>query len=215
MKKTYNYFIPSTDAELLRWLNNYKEQITVQGPLVGLTPAEVTELQDKAQKGIDGLLAVTLKKREYQEAILAKNLVRNEEVAFIANASIILKRSALYTENIGGVLGIINTAGTQSRVTLQPAMRVNVFPDYVELGFNKRGQAGVTIFSRIHGTEEWTKLVNAGVSPYKDTRPLQVAGKAEVREYIARCYNNDEFVGQNSEVYTAVFGGIVGGAVNS
>lgn len=215
MKKTYNYFIPSTDAELLRWLNNYKEQITVQGPLVGLTPAVVTELQDKAQKGIDGLLAVILKKREYQEAILAKNLVRNEEVAFIANASIILKRSALYTENIGGVLGIINTAGAQSRVTLQPAMRVNVFPDYVELGFNKRGQAGVTIFSRIHGTEEWTKLGNAGVSPYKDTRPLQVAGKAEVREYMARCYSSDEFVGQNSEVYTAVFGGIAGGAVNS
>lgn len=212
MKKTYNYFIPSKDAELLRWLNNYKEQIVIKGPLLGLTPAQVTELQDKAQKAMDRLLAVVLKKQEYQDAILAKNQTRNEEVGFIANISVMLKRNALYTENIGGALGIITTAGTQSKVTLQPAMKVNVYPDYVELAFNKRGQTGITIFTRIRGIEEWTKLGSAVQSPYKDTRQLQAGAKAEVREYMARCYSSDEFVGQNSEVYVAVFGGVAGSA---
>lgn len=212
MKKTYSYFIPSKDAELLRWLNNFSEQIAGKGPLLGLAAAQVTELQEKAQKGIDGLLAVVLKKQEYQDAILVKNQIRDEEVAFIANASVVLKRSALYTENIGAALGIITTTGAQSRSSLQPTMKVNVFPDYVELGFNKRGQTGIVIFTRLHGTEEWTKLGNAIQSPYKDTRALQVAGKAEVREYMARCYSNDEFVGQNSDVYIVVFGGVAGGA---
>ncbi len=36
--------------------------------------------------------------------------------------------------------------------------------------------------------------------------------RAEVREYMARCYSSDEFVGQNSEVYVAVFGGVAGSA---
>ncbi|SIS74767.1 hypothetical protein SAMN05421788_101967 [Filimonas lacunae] len=215
MKKTYNYFIPSKDAELLRWLNNFKEQIAIKGPLLGLAPAQVTELQDKAQRGMVGLMTVVLKKQEYQDAILAKNQVCVEEVNFITNAAVVLKRNALYTENIGRALGIVTTAGAQSKVSLQSAMKVNVYPDYVEIGFNKRGQTGVIIFTRMHGKEERAKLGNAIQSPYKDTRPLQVTGKAEVREYMVRCYSNDEFVGQNSEVRVAVFGGVVGGAIGS
>lgn len=208
MKKTYSYFIPAADAELLRWLNNYKEQIAIKGPLLGYTPVQVTELQDKAQRGIDTLYAVVLKKQEYRAAVQAKKQIRSEEVAFIANSSVMLKRSPLYTANIGGALGIINAAGAQDRVTLQPEMKVNVFPDYVELAFNKRGQAGVAIFSRVYGTGEWTKIGTAERSPYKDARPLQAGGKAEIREYMIRCYSNDEFVGQNSEVSIVVFGGL-------
>lgn len=209
MKKSYNYFIPSTDGELVRWLNNYKEQIASAGPLAGLTLSQVTELQDKAQKSIDALLAVIVKKQEYRDAILTKNQTRSEEVNFIANASVILKRSPLYTSNIGGALGIITLAAEQSRLTLQPMLKINVFPEYVEVNFNKRSQTGVTIYSRLHGTEQWVKLADAERSPYKDARPLEAADKAEVREYMCRCYTGDEFVGQNSEVRIAVFGGMV------
>lgn len=209
MKKSYNYFIPSTDSELVRWLNNYKEQIAVVGPLAGLTLPQITELQDKAQKSIDALMAVVLKKQEYRDAVLTKNQTRSEEVNFIANASVILKRSPLYTSNIGGALNIITLEAEQSRLTLQPTLKINVFPQFVEVGFNKRSQTGVTIFSRLHGTEEWVKLADAIHSPYKDARPLQVTGKAEVREYMCRCYSGDELIGHNSEVRIAVFGGMV------
>ncbi|BAV08499.1 hypothetical protein SAMN05421788_11481 [Filimonas lacunae] len=208
MKKTYGYFIPAADAELVRWLNNFKEQITIVGPTLGLTAIQVSELTDKAQKAIDALLTVVVKKQDYSDAVLLKNMVRNEEVNFIANTAVVLKRHASFTENIGGALGIINLTGAQSRLTLQPTLKVNVFPEYVEVGFNKRGQTGVTIFSRIRDTEEkWEEIGNAERSPYKDTRPLKVAGKAEIREYMARCYSNDESVGQNSEVSVVVFGG--------
>lgn len=207
MKKTYGYFIPKTDGELVRWLNNFKDQITIIGPMVGLTPTQVTELQDKAQKGIDSLLAVIVKKQEYSDAVLFKNMVRSEDVNFIANAAVILKRNPLFTENMGGILGIITPTASQSRITLQPRLKLNVFPKYIEVDFNKRGQTGVTILSRIRGIDEWTEIGNAERSPYKDTRPLQVAGKAEIREYMVRCYSNDESVGQDSEVRVAVFGG--------
>ncbi|GGH61286.1 hypothetical protein HNQ91_001033 [Filimonas zeae] len=207
MKKTYGYFIPKADAELLRWLNNFKEQIAIAGPSLGLTPAQITDLQDKAQKGIDSLLAVTVKKQVYADAVLFKNMVREEEVSFIANTAAILKRHPSFTENIGGVLGIISPTTAQSRITLQPKLKINVFPEYVEIGFTKHNQTGVAIFSRIRGTEEWTEVTKSERSPYKDTRPLQVAGKAEIREYTARCYSNDESVGQNSEVSVVVFGG--------
>ncbi|BAV08946.1 hypothetical protein SAMN05421788_101394 [Filimonas lacunae] len=207
MKKKYGYFIPRTDGELLRWLNNFKEQINIAGPTLGLTPIQVTELADKAQKGIDALLSVVIKKQDYMDAVLFKNMVRDEEVGFIANAAVVLKRNPLFTDNIGGALGIINTTSLQDRVTLKPTLKVNVFPQYVEVGFNKQGQTGVSVFSRIHGTDEWIKIGDAERSPYKDTRPLQVPGKAEIREYMALCYSNDESVGQNSEVSIAVFGG--------
>lgn len=207
MKKKYGYFIPSADAELVRWLNNFKEQIAIVGPLLGLTAVQISELQDKAQKAIDALLAVIIKKQEYKDAVLFKNQVRSEEVGFIANTAVVLKRNALFTDNIGGVLGILSPTAAQSKLTLQPALKVNVFPQYVEIGFNKQGQTGVSIFSRTPGTDEWIKLATVGHSPYRDRRPLAEQGKPEVREYMARCYSNDDFVGQNSEIRTVVFGG--------
>lgn len=207
MKKTYGYYIPAGDAELVRWLNNFKDQISITGPTLGLTPTQVTELQDKAQKGIDTLLAVTIKKQEYADAVLSKNMVRSEEVNFITNMVAIIKRHPLFTENMGGILGIISPTTAQSRITLQPTLKLHTFPKYVEIDFNKRGQTGVTILSRIRGTDEWVEIANAERSPYKDTRPLQEAGKAEIREYMIRCYSNNESVGQDSETRMVVFGG--------
>jgi len=207
MKKTYGYFIPATDGDLVRWLNNFKEQIVIIRPTLGLTPTQISELEDKAQKGIDSLLAVTVKKQEYSEAILLKNMVRDEDVSFIANTAVILKRHPLFTENMGGILGIVSPTVAQSRITLQPKIKLHAFRGYVEVVFNKRGQSGVIILSRIRGTDEWTEIGHAERSPYKDTRPLQLAGKAEVREYAVQCYSNDEPVGQESETRHIVFGG--------
>jgi hypothetical protein len=207
MKTIYFYFIPRTDAELLRWLINFIAQIDTYGATLGLTPAQITDLKDQAQAGVEALQNVIIKKREYNDAVLFKNLVRDREVGFIANTAVVLKRNPLFTDNIGGALGILNAKVDQNKLTLQPEINVNSYPGYVEIAFNKRGQSGVVIFSRLQGTEEWTELKMAVRSPYKDTRPLAVANKAEMREYIARCVNDDEFVGQNSEIGVAVFGG--------
>lgn len=66
-------------------------------------------------------------------------MVRDEEVNFIANAAVILKRNSLFTEKMGGILGIITPTAAKSRITLQPKLKLNVFTKYVEVVFNKRG----------------------------------------------------------------------------
>jgi hypothetical protein len=98
----YSHFIPRTDAELARWANNYKTKIATLGASAGLTPAQITDQQDAAQVVIDAVNRVTEKKREQEEAVTFKNLVRGRELQFLVNSAIRIKRGELFTENIGG-----------------------------------------------------------------------------------------------------------------
>jgi hypothetical protein len=66
---------------------------------------------------------------------------------------------------------------------------------------------GVTIFTRLTGTSDWTELASVVTSPYIDKRPLSQSGKPETRDYMVRCYNGVEDIGQQSDVASIVFGG--------
>lgn len=65
----------------------------------------------------------------------------------------------------------------------------------------------VSIYSRIKGTEGWTKIANDFASPYVDRRPLTEPGKPENREYMALYFDGREDVGQQSDIASIVFGG--------
>jgi hypothetical protein len=207
MAKKYAHFIPRTDAELARWANNYKEKISVLGLGVGLTPAKITDQQDAAQVIIDAVNRVTLKRQEQEEAIAFKNLVRKREVQLLIDAAVGIKRDPMFTENIGNELGIMGSSVEILRSTLRPALKLAVYPGSIEVSFKKRGQPGVTIYTKLRGEEQWQQLTYATISPYVDNRALAIAGRAETREFMARCGNGHLEVGQESDIVSTLYGG--------
>ncbi|BAV09695.1 hypothetical protein SAMN05421788_1011132 [Filimonas lacunae] len=207
MSNNYNYFIPRTDGDLGRWAAAYKEKITILGPSLGLTPAEITEQETAAQSVVDTMNRITVKKQEQQEAVSLKKVIKNRELKQIANMAARIKRTASYTENMGSELGIVSSPIITQRATLKPALKLVVYPDHVQIAFTKQNQTGITIFSRIKGTTNWTKLISgATVSPYLDYSPLQKPDVPEVREYQARYWDNGTEIGQDSDVVIALFG---------
>jgi hypothetical protein len=203
----YSHFIPRTDAELARWANNYKTKIATLGASAGLTPAQITDQQDAAQVVIDAVNRVTEKKREQEEAVTFKNLVRGRELQFLVNSAIRIKRDALFTENIGEELGIIGSTIEVFKAELKPSLKLAVYRGSIEIAFNKKSQPGITIYARINGNEAWEKLTYAASSPYIDERPLATAGAAEIREFRARCGNGHVEIGLDSDIVSTLYGG--------
>lgn len=207
MKKKHSHFIPRTDGELVRWLNNFKEKIAVLGPLLGLTPAQITGLQDIAQAGIDALTKVTIKTKEKEEAVKAKNLMREQGLQELIDVAVGFKRNKLFTENMGNELGIYSAAVPLEKSVLMPSVKLIAYPGSIDVLFKKQGQIGVGIFSRLKGADDWNFIHNTTVSPFSDTRPLTVEGKPEIREYMVRCWDGTGYIGNNSDSVYVVYAG--------
>jgi hypothetical protein len=206
-KAEYHPFVPINDGETVRWGNNLDIKITTLGPTLGMLPPALTDLKDDLQVVIEALNRAIVKKREQQEAITFKNLVRGRELKRITKTLIALKLHPAYTENIGNELGIIGVTTVLNRLTLTTSIRLAIFPGLVEVHFKKKRQAGVSIFSKLLGDENWTLVDNTTVTPYKDTRPLKVAGVPEVRQYMARFWDGDQHYGMESEAPSILYKG--------
>lgn len=208
MVKDYNPIIPDNDDAAGNWAGNFEEKIVVIGPQVGFTPAEVTQAQAWAATFANAMTRCTIKKMEQQEAIALKKVVRKREGKELITLALRIKRSPLYTENMGKELGIVSTQSSAARNTVKPTLKLTVMPGYISVAFNKKRHKGVTIFSRLKGTNGWETLVSgATVSPFEDTRPLQAAPTPEIREYIARYWDNATEIGQESDIVFTLFGG--------
>jgi hypothetical protein len=208
MINLHQHFIPVKDSELLGWAINYDNKITVAGPLIGLTPAQVTDQKDKITVVIGALNKVIQKTTEKAEAVTAKNLARQNELQDVVDAMVACKRNSLFTENIGRELGVIASVVTPLKATLAPRITATSYPAGVEIRFKKRGQTGVHIFCRPKGGNgEWEQIAKETKSPYLDTRSLVVAGNPEAREYMAICFAGSEMVGQQSDIVSVAFAG--------
>lgn len=207
MVKRYNHFIPRSDAERPRWCFNIKEKAPVHATALDLSASLLTQLETAAQAVIDKTNKVTVKYQEYLEAVAAKNMMVNNELADLNRIAGIIKRSLGYTESIGRELGIIGSNTTIDTNYVKPALRAETFPGFVAISFNKQQQLGVCLYSRIKGATNWEFLARPRISPFKDRRPLAQEAVAETREYIARCWNGEEEFGQQSDIVFTLFGG--------
>jgi hypothetical protein len=46
--KEYQSFVPENDSELAGWGTNVDDKIDTHGPVLGLLPAQITEIKDNA-----------------------------------------------------------------------------------------------------------------------------------------------------------------------
>ncbi len=205
--KLFNSYVPAADGNLVVWATTYKEKLGLIGPDLGLSPAEVLELQEAAQAIIDGVNKADIKKVESKEATSAKDLVKQSKLKLIRSAAVRIKTLPAYNHNLGRELGIVGPMQSVDNGNLKPGITAASFPGYVQLSFKKRRMFGITLYGRVKGAQEWQKLEAVKSSPFIDYTPLAEANRPETREYMAVCYDGLQEIGYPSDIVSVVHGG--------
>ena len=200
-------YYPASNAAALVWLNNYKTQIAVQGPLVGLTAAQVSAEQASVQKIIDGIIDIEAKKQAYSASVGAFKTIETNFLAPLKTEIARYKTSATYTPAIGQILGVIGTATSVDSANYKCKFTAEHFGGFIRIKFVKAGVDGVNIYHRQKGQIEWKFLARDTKSPYDDHITLQTPGQPEHWEYQLFGVIDDEEIGLASDIVEVVYGG--------
>jgi hypothetical protein len=195
-------YLPANESELSTWNINYQTKIAAFGAELGLTPAEITELQEAAEKINRELTAVDQKEREYRQAVSKKEAAKKESLGIIRTANERIKKSKAFTEDIGKVLGII---GSESSASSQPLLKkAEATPQGVALYFQRQGYAAVNVYrTKIGAAPGYEKIGVAITSPFTDNS--FAAGEAGTYEYKIIGVEKNTETGLFSEPVTVVF----------
>ena len=201
-------FIPNKRAQRYLWWKNLSDNITVEGPKFGLTGPEVTAAKAVA----DDMIAKMDATDAAQSALSGAR--ESEKTATTADEAAIRAKVRNWKTLPGyaasGSEGVLKLKGTEAVFdpgSFKPALRISIEGGQIIVEFTKGGADAVVIYSRLRGTQGWTKLGVDTSSPYNDTRPLAQAGVPETREYMGRGYLDDEEIGLDSDIASIVFGG--------
>ncbi|HEX7414271.1 MAG TPA: hypothetical protein VF411_09515 [Bacteroidia bacterium] len=210
-KKIASY-IPTTRGVRRPWAANLKTQLTVDGPLLGLSATETTDLQaalttyTNAENDVDAAELVVKNKRA--AAATAKTAM----VDLVQPDVALMKKSGAYTNALGETMGIEGATHVTHFQTYKPAFRkagtIFIENNLVHVKFIKGAAESVNVYARLKGAADWT-LIGSKIkySPFIDNRMLAVAGAAENRDYKIHGVYGDHEVGLDSTILTIAYGG--------
>lgn len=206
--------VPNSETELIVWLTNFTAKLPKYLTTLGLTGDEWTEISGDAVYTIWLLKDYTPNLRKgLAAAVEFKNFMKDGDASarlpevvpgttppepytgtLPPAGTLIRLRQAVqniktrkgYTDAIGEDLNIITHAETGGPEA--PTLSLSSFhAGSVALAWNKSGWTGIKMQSRGEDGGGWKDLGVNLRSPFADSRPLAVPGRAEVREYRA-CY---------------------------
>jgi hypothetical protein len=226
---TQSYF-PTTEADRIVWLSNYRAKIATHGLAVGLTAQEIADIQADIAYYLWLLQSWNPAVQQYAQAATAyKNQIGTGDgrpllpaitptaaqpperpagvLARLFAQVARFKTHAGYTETLGRDLGVIasGTAAGHPYPDLTTAVEAGANSQVVRINFTKHGHDGVWIESRRNGGH-WEFLAIDTVKPYIDDRPLLTPGAAETREYRLRWWDKGEANGEWSPVQQVAVG---------
>jgi hypothetical protein len=207
--KKYKDYVPGPDAELLMWLidheSNYEKMIEATIP--GTTQQQATYHLTEVKLLISLLKGVDSAKHTLAGLVGAKNKQKKKVIRMIRDVATIAKRSQTPAPNIIGSMRLVCKPVEFDPAVLAPDISVSCYPELVEVAFDKKVIEGVQVYSRLWPQGEWVLLDTCLLSPYKDTRPLQVALQPERRDYKVIYVNDAGTIGQFSNIFSVVYGG--------
>lgn len=201
-------YIP-TKRELRRgWLQNLSTKAPTQVVAGGGSAQTATNLKTAADAIIATYDATDSAKTTYDGKKAVEADTEATQLAAIRAIFTSLKSQATWKSS--GADAELQSSASGSDFdpnTYKPEITVSIKGGLITLDFKKRGVDGLVIYSRLRGTQGWTKLGVDTSSPYIDGRPLAVPGVAETREYLARGIIDDEEIGLESDIVSIAFGG--------
>jgi hypothetical protein len=201
-------FVPSNEGEQIQWAANLQTKITTYTATFGLLPADITAISNACNRIATDINNVTAAETTLANLVTLKNNNKAEDIATLRKYANQFKAHSAYTADIGADLDIVGKKHNADLDNVKPKLKVKLTPQGAQLDFSKeKVLQGVNIYTRLKGTAGWTKLAFDSSSPYIDNRPVTTPGTPETREYKAIGVINDEEVGQESDMVSAVVGG--------
>ncbi len=188
-------YFPTEIAKIRAWLVNYRNQIVIDGPNVGLSPAQIADEQnlcDMMIKEIDAADAM-------QTAVIAKNKERDEMI--VANMAVLrpaiqtIKKDGGYTESIGKDLRLIGSDIVIDKLTVTTAMVLAKVPTGVDMKFGLNHCQAGNIYCKRAKETVFTYFKTVTHPHAIDTRPNVDPTAPETRSYYVLLVINDLEVG--------------------
>lgn len=199
-------YFPSSDGPLSLWCKNFKQKIAIQGPTLGLTPAQLAPHETNCDNMIESINAVEAYKADMSAIFKAKELSVKQDGGelkkFIAN----LKTNPAYTDAIGEDLGIIGAAVTFNPSTYKAEIFLDLNGGAIRIRFRKVGADGINIYKRGKGENQWVFVSRATKSPFYYTPALPDANTPVHLEFRAFGVLNDAEIGIPSDINEILFG---------
>ncbi len=196
MAKHHDY-VPAQNAKKSTWAATLKTAIVTDGPTVGLSPADVTEVTNAATDIVNGV-------NEIDAAITAKEAAVDAATAKINNAvkkiRAQIKRAkthSAYTNAIGQHLGVVGDEQTIDVAATKPDLKLSKDPSGTRIDFNLQDYFDAVHIYRKGDTDlDFVYLATDTSSPYIDTTP----GLKGTVNYRSVYVLNDKEVGQVSAI---------------
>jgi hypothetical protein len=216
-------YLPATDAQLLLWLNNFREKTQMYSGSLGLDANDLLAIEAD-YKGYAYMLAqIEALRAELQNRIDFKDALRDGpdtggKLPFPGN--IIFAEPPSITPRpgvLGRVLAIVRHVQAQPGYTPAIARELGLEPlgveevptvptgiipiaegGMVKLAYELGTYDGVSIEGRRGDDPDWTPLAICFTSPFVDSRPNRVPGVAEARSYRLRFVQGAECCGDFS-----------------
>jgi hypothetical protein len=229
MKNTY---LPSSESDQVKWMNNFVAKLAVHSATVGVTAAELAALQADAAY-LSYLLhdLLPLYRAKAHEITAYKDLMKSGPLGTPAGtlpvaptpptpptavqpgvmpriAALVqrIKNAPGYNVALGADMGIeAPTATPILAASVKPTFTATAAPGYqVQLDWVKGKLDGVRVECKRATEADWVPLGDDRYSPYTDARPALQPGSSEIRSYRMRYYKKDELVGTYSDTVTVL-----------
>jgi hypothetical protein len=200
-------YFPSSTAQQVTWLTNFKNKIAIHGVVLGLTPDEIVAYQSNCDTMIANINSVEAQKTALKAAQKSKEEALQTEVGNLRTGIARFKTSSGFLQSIGQELAVIGSTISMDKVSYKAKIKAELYAGFVRIKFTKKGTDGVNIYHRKKGESVWKFLARDTKSPFDDKIVLATSGQPEHWEYRAFGVVNDTEIGQPSDIVEIVFGG--------
>jgi hypothetical protein len=228
-----NHYFPKGEGKQVIWFNNFSKKLrNTYAPTFGISNAEADKIVDYA-KFFEFLSVYLNSSRAFSEGLTAyRNTFKKSPIdtplpalpqlnvtlpasipstqgmlATISKLVARIKAHPNYKANIGEDLGIEGSQHDFDKDKYMPKGNVRLQARHVEIRFRKKGVDAMHVYAHDEATDKWILLGRQTKSPYRDKRPLAVAGKPEKRRYRLHGVMGDDEIGQLSNILEIDFGG--------
>lgn len=201
-------FIPNKRTDNKAWWTTLRDKGTTELAKINLPAADIAAAVATATDQVAKMQATD----DAESALAAartveKNAVTDNEAAIRLAVRNWKTNPAYASSGIEGSLSLKGAGTGFDPTTFKTVLKLSIVGGQIRVDFIKGKCDSVAIYSRLRGSQGWTKLGTDSSSPYYDTSPLAAPNVPETREYMGVGVLDDEEIGQPSDIVSIVFGG--------
>jgi hypothetical protein len=193
-------YLPTKDAELDEWADNYLTQLALLGAALGVAPGEMAAINTKVAAYKTSLNTVTTKDAEKRNAVGLKNMAKSELITLVRPLNQRLKNTPGYTdENQGQLLRIVGPDQVPDPATMLPVLKEGHDAGRPKIIWQKGLADALSIYVDRRDGQGYRFLATDSQPDYVDTFPVPPGTDSVVWDYKAIYVLDEEEAGQWSE----------------